>query len=466
MPDYPATTFISYARPDETFARRLYNDLTAAGIRPWLDRYDIPPGAIWDDEVQHGLAVCSHTVIVVSEAALSTRSVLSEADYADSRGKKLFAVAREALVNERLPRRLRAFRWFDAAGQDYDAALQGLLSVLPITAVPNPDAAPDPSGPRRDSPEYAPPDSADPVVAAAAWKRGNSAFHAGDLDAAMQAYTEAIRLAPQDAEPYVHRGTVLYTLRRYEDALGDFTLAQRLDPNLALLYNNRGVTYVALGQTAFALADFEEALMLNVEYALAWYNRAAVFMTMRRYRLATHSYTRAIAINDRVPLFFSSRGLSYAAQDLYEQALADYNQALALDEDYTGALAHRATLYARLGQTGQALADYDRVIALDSDQASAYTGRGEVYFCAGEYDLAVQDAAAAITRQPEQHRGYALRALANFRLNRIIDAAQDYAQAVKLDPAWESPDRAAMLLPVCPDAVRDAMRAFLAAQEP
>ena len=46
MPDHSATTFISYARAQEALARQFYNDLAAAGVGVWLDRYDIPPGAV------------------------------------------------------------------------------------------------------------------------------------------------------------------------------------------------------------------------------------------------------------------------------------------------------------------------------------------------------------------------------------------------------------------------------------
>jgi len=36
--------FISYASDNSDKARRLYNDLTEAGIDPWLDRESILPG--------------------------------------------------------------------------------------------------------------------------------------------------------------------------------------------------------------------------------------------------------------------------------------------------------------------------------------------------------------------------------------------------------------------------------------
>jgi tetratricopeptide (TPR) repeat protein len=313
MPGQSATTFISYARAQEALARRLYNDLMVAGVLPWMDRYDIPPGAIWDDAIQRGLEMCSSVLILLTQAAIASRNVHAEWNYADSRGKTLVPVICEPLDTRQIPFRLHTANWVNLTEQDYDTALKSLLEVLPISTKPDLAAAPDTP--------HTPGGDPDPVAAAAAWKHGNAAFHDGDLEAAKRAYTDAIRLAPDRAEAYVHRGMVQYSLKRYQEALADFTQAQLRNPDLPLLYNNRGVTYLALKNMAQAITDLEEAILLDPAYSNAYYNLAAVFMAEGRYRLATFYYTRAIKINERVPLYYNSRGVGYAAQKLYEEAL-------------------------------------------------------------------------------------------------------------------------------------------------
>ena len=454
-----ATTFISYSRRDSAFVRRLYNDLMAAGVRPWLDRYDIPPGAIWDDAIQRGLNACSHVLIVLSQAAIESRNVHAEWNYADSLGKTLIPLIYEQLDPQSIPFRLHGPNWVDFTAQDYAAALETLLSVLPVTAAPNPNAAPEPAEPVEIPLEGEP----DPVAAAAAWRHGNAEFHDGNMQAAMQAYTRALQLAPDRPEAYIHRGMTFYALQRYQDALADFTRAEQRDSSIALLYNNRGVTRLALKQIAQALADFDEAIMLNPDYANAFYNRATAYMDLGRYRLATFHYSRAIDINPRVALFYNSRGLSYRAQLLYDQALADYNRAIELDEHYASAYGNRANLYADTGRIAEALADYDRVIALDPEHALAYAGRSEVRFCAGEYALAALDASTVVGLRPEFHGGYALRAVADFERGKHADALKDYARAIERDPAWRTVDGAATYLTVCPYKALETVRKILAA---
>lgn len=452
-----ATTFISYSRKDEAFAQQLYNDLSAAGVRPWLDRYDIPPGALWDDEIQRGLNAVSHVLVLVSKASIASDNVHVEWNYALSTGKTVIPVILEKLPTEAIPLRLHLPNWVVVAGQDYRKALAQLLAVLPVTAAANPAAAPEP--------EVAPVDP-DPIAAEAAWKHGNAAFNAGDLGAARGAYSESIRLAPDRPEGYVHRGMVAYLQDRYLDALADFDRAQQLEPDIPLLYNNRGVTYSGLKQYALALADFDEALMLKPDYANALYNRASVLVALKRYRLAVDHYTRALAISDRVPAFYNSRGLGYAAMGDFDAAVADYNRALELNSGYASAYGNRANAYANTGRIDDALADYDRVIALDPEHALAYAGRSEIRFCGGDYAHAVLDASTVIGLRPDFHGGYALRALANFRRSKRDEALADFARAVDLDAAWTAPEDAAAYLTICPDDALAALRELLAARAP
>ncbi len=456
-----ATTFISYSRKNADIAEQLYKDLSAAGVRPWLDQYDIPPGATWDDEIQRGLNAVSHVLVLVSQPSVDSKIVHAEWNYALNLGKTVIPVILEKLPTEKIPLRLHGPNWVMIAGADYDAALARLVAVLPVTAPANPVAAPGllPAA----EPDSAPVEP-DPVAAAAAWKYGNQQYNAGNFSIARDVYTQAIALAPDRPEGYIHRGMVLFMQDRYLDALADFDRAQQLGPDIPLLYNNRGVTYSGLQQHALALADFDEALMLDPAYANALYNWAGVLVSLKRYRLAIDHYTRALAIHDHVPAFYNNRGLAYAALDDYDAAIADYGRAVALNPNYANAYGNRANIHANLGRIDEALADYDRVIALDPEQALAYAGRSEIRLCAGDYAHAVLDASTVIGLEPDFHGGYALRALANFRRGKRAEALADFARAVDLDAAWGSPDEAAAYLTICPDDTLAALRELLAAR--
>src|SRR5215469_11878604 len=54
--------FISYAREDFNKAKRLYNDLRAAAVDPWLDRESILPGQKWKGAIRSAIKTSRYFV--------------------------------------------------------------------------------------------------------------------------------------------------------------------------------------------------------------------------------------------------------------------------------------------------------------------------------------------------------------------------------------------------------------------
>lgn len=62
--------FLAHAREDKEQVRRLYFDLKARGLNPWLDEIDLIPGTIWTEEIPRAIRQAA-----VFLACLSSRSV-------------------------------------------------------------------------------------------------------------------------------------------------------------------------------------------------------------------------------------------------------------------------------------------------------------------------------------------------------------------------------------------------------
>ena len=62
--------FLAHAREDKPQVKKLYADLKARGLNPWLDEMDLVPGQIWKDEIQKAIREAA-----VFLACLSSRSV-------------------------------------------------------------------------------------------------------------------------------------------------------------------------------------------------------------------------------------------------------------------------------------------------------------------------------------------------------------------------------------------------------
>jgi pimeloyl-ACP methyl ester carboxylesterase len=121
--------FISYVRADGDVARQVRAHLAAAGVRTWMDEYDIPVGAYWPDEIDKGLTASDIVVGILSPDAMASRNVKNEWDWAIQNDKRLLLVR---VAPTDLPHRYISINFIDATDPDRAAALASLVAALGI----------------------------------------------------------------------------------------------------------------------------------------------------------------------------------------------------------------------------------------------------------------------------------------------------------------------------------------------
>ncbi|MDQ3548145.1 MAG: toll/interleukin-1 receptor domain-containing protein [Chloroflexota bacterium] len=121
--------FISYQRTDRDVACRVREHLRADGFSTWMDRFDIPVGAYWPDEIDRALDSSDTVVGILSPDAAASRNVKNEWDWAIANHRRLVLLQVAACT---VPHRYVAINFIDATGPDLDRALAELLrsSVL------------------------------------------------------------------------------------------------------------------------------------------------------------------------------------------------------------------------------------------------------------------------------------------------------------------------------------------------
>ena len=81
----------------------------------------------------------------------------------------------------------------------------------------------------------------------------------GEIETAIEDYTQAIRLNPHDAVAYSNRGLAYAELKDYRKAIEDQTQAIRLNPELGVAYFNRGTIRRQMDDRSGAIEDFQRA---------------------------------------------------------------------------------------------------------------------------------------------------------------------------------------------------------------
>src|SRR3989338_7096331 len=179
--------------------------------------------------------------------------------------------------------------------------------------------------------------------------------------------------------------------KEHDSAIEAYTNAIALTPNLANPYNNRGNAYADKGQYDRAIEDFNKAIALNPNYAQAYTNRGIAYGKKGQYDRAIEDFNKAIAIDPNDAAAYSNRGIAYADKGQYDRAIEDFNKAIAIDPNDGAAYYNRGNAYDDKGQYDRAIEDYNKAIALNPNLAQAYGNRGLAYYKKGNMGRAISD---------------------------------------------------------------------------
>jgi len=119
-----------------------------------------------------------------------------------------------------------------------------------------------------------------------------------DLDAALDAYADAARLAPPGfLWPLDNRGFALLRLGEFDQAEKAFQAVFAADPTFASSHNGLGWARLMRGDPAGALAKFDEAVRLDATVALSHNNRGVALRDLGRLDEAVAAYKEAARLD-------------------------------------------------------------------------------------------------------------------------------------------------------------------------
>lgn len=125
-------------------------------------------------------------------------------------------------------------------------------------------------------------------------REGNAHLQKGEIDRAIEAFNEAVRLDPDNAYAYANRGIAYLDEDEPLAAVRDLTRALQLEPAIAASVRvQRGSGYLAQGSYREAVADFSEAIRLNPKDADAYQGRAEAFRKLGERARAAEDARRA-----------------------------------------------------------------------------------------------------------------------------------------------------------------------------
>lgn len=143
------------------------------------------------------------------------------------------------------------------------------------------------------------------------------------LQLALHDYSQAIRLAPGEAEYYINRGAAYARLNLMNKALADFNQGLALDPNFANGYLNRSVVYNALAEYQPALDDALKFLEFRPYSADIWYQAGVLNQNLQNFQASIPLFNKAIENKRNIGMFYYQRSKSYFMTSDYAKAKQD-----------------------------------------------------------------------------------------------------------------------------------------------
>jgi len=203
--------------------------------------------------------------------------------------------------------------------------------------------------------------------AVTAYQKAQALFQQQQLQPALAAVEEALKLQPDYAAALTLKARLALAAERYDVALACLTRAAALAPDDA-------ATQFLLGFTRYVENDFK--------HALTALERAR---QLRPGDARTHFYL----------------ALTYEALAQTAEARAAYEQALKLEAPTSAAFADTAVAYARwlftLGQLTESEKLIDRALQAESDSRDAHYEKGRLLFERHDYAAAAQHGERALT---------------------------------------------------------------------
>ncbi|MBN3890127.1 MAG: tetratricopeptide repeat protein [Nostoc sp. JL31] len=254
---------------------------------------------------------------------------------------------------------------------------------------------------------------------------------------AIQDFNRAIELNPKNISAITLRGETYCSMKHYAEAIQDFNRAIELNPKLDLAITLRGKTYCSMERYAEAIQDFDHAIELNPKLDLAITLRGETYQSMKLYQEAIQDFDRVIELNPKSNWAIASRGETYRLMECYQEAIQDFNRAIEFDPKNISAIILRGVTYCLIERYAEASQDFDHAIELDPKLDLAITFRGETYRLMERYAEALEDFDRAIELNPKSDWAIANRGETYRLMERYPEALQDFDRAIELNPKYD-----------------------------
>jgi tetratricopeptide (TPR) repeat protein len=208
------------------------------------------------------------------------------------------------------------------------------------------------------------------------------------LQNALQAFKEAIVLAPDRADLYFQLAGLYQAARDNESAIQILNKALAKGLQSAQIYFTLGLSEFNLGNFDAAIERFRQAIQLQPDFAKAYYYVGRSTSKLGDEEAAATAYRKAISADPADYHSHYELALLLLNGSRLQEALTEFQQVLRLNPKSADAYYQQGKIYSKQGHVPDAIQSLERAITLNSDLDGAYQELGQIYLRIGKREKA------------------------------------------------------------------------------
>lgn len=246
------------------------------------------------------------------------------------------------------------------------------------------------------------------------------------IDEAIEAYKQAIRLAPDQIFAWNNLGNLCAKIGRHDEATIAFLKAIECNPRDPIGWNGLGSVYSKIGYADDAIAAYRKSIQYMPTFAQPWNGLGDVYASTGRLDEAIKAYHKAIELNKQYATPWLRLGILFGKQDRFREAIKAYQRALDLDSKNGVTWNELGVIYLRCESYGEAVEAFSKAIELDRGYGWAYSNLGLAYAEQGKY----QESIPLYLRSIELLKDAKRKAVSWDRLGNAYRQINDYDHAI------------------------------------
>ncbi len=179
---------------------------------------------------------------------------------------------------------------------------------------------------------------------------------------AIEAFKQAIRIKPDDAEAFFALGFIYAfsdaDLSNLENAVDAYKKAIKFKPDYVNAYMYLSKAYSRLGMYKEALEAIKIAVRLKPDNPEIYFGLGSIYFPSGMYKEAREAFKQSIRIKPDYAEVHDSLGLTYIYLGMYEEAMEAFKQALRIKPDYAPAHYNLGVAYLSINDRVSALEEY------------------------------------------------------------------------------------------------------------